>query len=136
MDFKADNLFADYDENDILIIAFSGKIKNEDAYLIIQDAYDRNDEQEIELGMNTFYIEINDQSTSGYGGIKEIKLYKNLLSINLDKTGMANLNLENNKIEIELELDENKFENLTEKLALIFKHEQKVKTTYNTVYKT
>ncbi|MBD0779943.1 hypothetical protein HPE56_19265 [Maribacter sp. ANRC-HE7] len=133
MEFKADKIFADYDENELLIIAFSGKTGNEDIYLIIQDAFDRKDEQEIELGMNTFHIEINDQSRSGYGGISEIELWKNMLSIKLDKTGKENLKVENEIINIGLNINEKEFVNLTEKLKVIFEPEKKIITAYNTV---
>ncbi len=133
MEFKADEIFADYDENGLLIIAFSGKTENESIYLMIQDAFDRNDEQEIELGMNTFYIEINDQSKSGYGGISEIELCKNLLSIKLNETGKKNLKVENKRINIGINISEKEFVNLTEKLKVIFEPEKKIITTYNTV---
>lgn len=69
MNFKAKEIHADYDQNDLLIIGFSGEVDNEKISLMIQDAYDRENEQEIELGMNTFYIELNEQSKGGYGGI-------------------------------------------------------------------
>lgn len=114
--FKATEVYADYDENDLLIIGFSSA----DNYFMIQDAFDREDEQEIELGMDTFYIELNDQSQGSYGGISRLHLYQNLISLTLNDIGKSHLNTEANHINIELDINAEKLIDLKDKLTLIF----------------
>ena len=133
MEFKAEKIFADYDENGLLIVGFFGKFKNEEFNLIIQDAYDREDEQEIELGMDTFYLEINDQSRSGYGGIEQLELWKSLLRLKLNRIGKENLKIKSEILDIQLNINEKEFTNLREKLIVIFEPEKEIKTAYNTV---
>ncbi|RBP26417.1 immunity protein 10 of polymorphic toxin system [Oceanihabitans sediminis] len=135
MELKAEKIFADYDENGLLIIGFSGKLSNEDFYLIIQDASDREDEQEIELGMDTFHIEVNDQSRGGYGGITELELWKNTLHLKLNEVGKKNLKTDSEIIDIRMKLSEPEFVNLSEKLNIIFEPEKEIKTAYNNGYK-
>lgn len=124
--FKAQEVYADYDPNDLLIIGFSGKMNNEDVYFMIQDAYDREDEQEIELGMDTYYLEWNDQSQGGYGGISELVVYRNKIHIELNKIGRKNLKIKDEILSIEFDLNDKAFLNLTEKLKLIFEPEEEV----------
>lgn len=119
MKFKAKEIFADFDENEILIIMFSGDSNDqgETVYFMIQNSkeYDDQDEQ---LNMETYYIEKNDQSMGGYGGIKELRLDKNRIQIEFDNKGIENL-IEK-KIEIEFECNDNEYDNLRKKLNQVF----------------
>ena len=119
MKFKAKEVFADYDENKVLIIAFSGVVtkNNEPVYFMIQDSIEY-DEQDIGLGLNKYYIEKNNQSMSGYGGLKKLTLARNSIQIELDQVGIENLKETN--IEIEFECNSVKFENLENRLERIF----------------
>ena len=42
------------------IVFFSGSSDNRKIYFVIQDAFEREEEQEIKLGMNTFSIKYQD----------------------------------------------------------------------------
>ena len=57
---------------------------NQHEYLMIQDSLNY-DEQDVELGMDTYYLEVNDQSKGGYGGIDRIELDRGKLKIGLNK---------------------------------------------------
>ena len=123
MKFKAKEIFADYDENEILIIGFSGEPTKHDEqiYFTIQDS-DKYDHQDRELGMDTYYIEKNDQSMAGYGGVKEIKLSKNRIQIDFDQKGIDNLKETN--IEIDFEFNSDEFKNLCKKLGQVFSNDE------------
>jgi len=131
MKFKAKEVFTDYDENNVLIIGFSGVTNElgEPIYFMIQDSeeYDMQDKQ---LGIDTYYIEKNDQSIGGYGGIKELTLDMNRIRIDLDKKGIENL--KETKIEIEFDYDVNVYNKLKKRLNQIFSPDI-LKTTYNAV---
>lgn len=131
MNFKADEVFTDYNQDYILNCIFSGTIDGQKNYLMIQDAYDREDEQEINLGMDTFYIETQDQSRGGYGGIKEIELGRDYLHIELNEIGKKNLKLTNSTLKISFDINHKSILNLKEKLNEIFEPEKDVKITYN-----
>lgn len=53
------------------------------------------DNQNQKLGIGTYYIENNDQSMGGYGGIKELILSKNSIQIYLDDKGYKNVKKSN-----------------------------------------
>lgn len=125
--FNSENVFCNYDESGLLVIAFSSE-KGTPFYFLIQDAYDRNDPQEIELGQDTYYIEFNSQTQSCYGGIQNIELQKGSLKIYLTEAGRKKLQLEEGKLTIEF--DELKSQELKEKMNSIFKFEDEVKTKY------
>jgi hypothetical protein len=131
MKFTAKEIFADYDENEILIIGFLGEATEQDdqIYFMIQDS-NEYDHQDKELGMDTYYIEKNDQSMSGYGGVKELRLSKNKIQIDLDQKGIERL--EETNIEIDFECNFDEFKNLHERLNQIFSSGE-LKTTYNKV---
>jgi len=78
------------DESDFRVIGFQGKGND---YFQIQDAY-QYDEQDIKFGMNTYHIEINEQSLGMYGGIAKIEVSRNQLIIMLDDKGRRILNEE------------------------------------------
>ena len=128
MKFKAKKVFADHDENNILIIGFLGDYNDlgGPTYFMIQDSEEHN-KQDQQLGMNTYYIEKNDQSMSGYGGIQELRLDKEKVYIELDKKGIENL--KETEIVIELKCNDDEFENLQKRLYEIL--DDKLKTTYD-----
>lgn len=131
MDFKADEVYVDYNIDDILNCIFSGTSNGQKIYLMIQDAFDREDEQEIKLGMDTFFIEFQDQARGGYGGIQEIELSRDYLRIELNDVGKKNLKLKADTLKITFALNDAAILNLKETLNEIFEPEKDVKTTYN-----
>jgi len=55
--------------------AFIFQDRDEEKYFQIQEAF-KYDEQDVKLGMDKYYIEINDQKYGYYGGIEKIRLDK------------------------------------------------------------
>jgi len=117
MNLKADNIYADFDENDVLIIGFASN-EDESKYFMIQKSNDY-DGQNKELDMDTYYIEKNDQSMGMYGGIDNIELKRNNIIFRLNNE--AKEKLQENQIEISFECAENEFNNLQNRINLIFK---------------
>jgi len=73
----------------ILIICFLDE--EEQKYFMIQDALNEYDKHDIELGMDTYYIEMNDQIFSTYGGILGIKMDRQRIVFSLDTIGRERL---------------------------------------------
>ncbi len=123
MEFRAKEIFADYDENDVLIIGFLGDSteQGEPTYFIIQDS-EEYDEQDRQLGMDTYYIEKNDQSMGGYGGISEVYLRRNKIKIEFNSVGIGHV--KEKFIEIEFECNEMIFNNLQQKINQVFSNRE------------
>lgn len=49
-------------------------------YFILQKSYEF-DEQDRKLGMDTYYIEVNGQENSNYGGIRSVEISSNVVSV-------------------------------------------------------
>lgn len=63
-------------EEDYYLIGFSDDKDEPDQYVILEKAI-TFDEQDAELGMDTYYFEYSDQSNSGYGICKNVLLENN-----------------------------------------------------------
>ena len=112
--FEAEAVEVEENDVDVLIVGFY----TEENYLMIQQSLDKYDEQDIELGMNTYHIERDDQSFGGYGGVKQIHLHRDFLEVELDKTGKENLQCDG--VRIDFQADSDIFQLLNEKLRFIF----------------
>ena len=53
-----------------------------------------SDTQDQALGLDTYYVEKDDQSNSCYGGIESIDLHKNTITLRLDDVGSQRLDLD------------------------------------------
>lgn len=60
-------------EENYYLIGFSDNGDNPDKYVVLQRAFSF-EEQDVELGMNTYYFEYSDQSHSGYGICKRAEI--------------------------------------------------------------
>jgi len=88
---------------------------------MIQDALNNYDEQDIQLGMDTYYIEMNDQLFSTYGGILGIRMRTKRIGFTLDAIGRKEL--KDQEIIIDYTLDEEKYIKLKDALSqLSHKH--------------
>lgn len=114
LSFEASDVAIEENEFDVLVIGFYA----EDNYLIIQQSLDEYDEQDVSLGMNTYHIERDDQSYGGYGGVKQVRLSRKLIEIDLDETGKENLDCDS--VRINFETDDETYTLLKEKLKQIF----------------
>jgi hypothetical protein len=81
LDIRLISFVNNIDEN-YKMIAFGDNEEEEkiENYVILQRA-NTFDEQDKKLGMDSYYIEYNDQSNSGYGVCEQISLDENLINI-------------------------------------------------------
>ena len=99
------------DDDYMTIIGFSNHKDNPEQYVLIQQAH-TFDEQDRELGMDKYHIQVDDQSRSLYGGMRSVTYKSNRIVIELDKRaqnalhvdGSININLKNNHKEVDLVL--------------------------------
>ena len=82
--FVANAISAEFDENDVLIIVFGDLINQKPQhYFMIQDML-QYDEQDQELGQDTYYILRDDPQYGTYGGIHRITLSPTGIHAQLD----------------------------------------------------
>src|SRR5262245_56258457 len=67
------NCVAIDDMDDFWLVAFADEKFGTRQYLMLQRSYE-DDEQDIQLGMNTYHVERDDQGFSCYGGVKHFEL--------------------------------------------------------------
>lgn len=108
-------MFTDYDENDVLTIAFNGGLdeQGDACYFMIQSAEEQSSESE------AYYIEKNDQSMSGYGGVEKVRIAESRIRFEFDEIG--NGNVKENYIEIKLQCSDKELTDLKNNLRTIFK---------------
>lgn len=116
MQFQATDVFADYDEFQTLIIGFYAESDCPD-YFMIQHS-DHYTDADKKLGMNTFYIEKNDQSMGCYGGITQIVLDRSKIRIDLNEKSAERLGELN--IEISFNCADDQFLKLESKILHVF----------------
>jgi hypothetical protein len=62
-------------------------------YLVLQRAFEF-DEQDKKLGMDTYYVELDDHSCSAYGGIRSAALSRRQIVLRFESDAAAQLNVE------------------------------------------
>ena len=75
--------------------------------------------QDHALGLETYYVEKDDQSNSCYGGIERIDLHANAISLKLDDMGSQRLDL-SSVVLITFDADDKTLSELRSGLATIF----------------
>lgn len=60
-------------EEDVLTVGFADSENDPQSFLILQRAIEP-DEQDKELGQDTYYVEIGDPGMAGYGGIDDVAI--------------------------------------------------------------
>lgn len=78
-----------------------------------------SDAQDQALGLDTYYVEKDDQSNSCYGGIESIDLYANKITLKLDEVGSQCLDLDK-EVLITFDADDKTLVELRSGLATIF----------------
>jgi hypothetical protein len=87
-------------------------------YLTFQLAPLPFDQQDIDLGMDTYHLELNGQEASGYGGVARCTLRAGLLTLDLTDKGAANL--ERRQVTVALDLDADAMADLRTTLRTVF----------------
>lgn len=111
--FEAEVVEIDETDLDVLIVGFY----TAENYLMIQQSLEY-DEQDRQLGMDTYHIERDDQSYGGYGGVRRINLKRDSIKVELDETGKKNL--QSDVIKVDFQTDDETFRLLSKKLSFIF----------------
>lgn len=89
-------------------------------YLMLQRAFEYDD-QDIELGMDTYHVEWCNQENSGYGGISRLTLHRHSVDIVFEPLVSAELD-GLRQLAISFDLTEDQFHSLTQALQHIFEN--------------
>ena len=103
--FEADEIEVIQNQFNILLIGFY----TEENYLSFQKRMDTED---------LYYIERDDQSYSGYGGVESISLSPQQIEVELDEAGKENLECDG--VTVDFETDDETYQLLSEKLKFVF----------------
>ena len=118
MIINADTVEYGIDDDQIMFVWFGNTQIKPLEYFKIELA-EEFDEQDVESGMDTYYIELNDQIYSTYAGIEEVSVSEGKINFKLDKTGFESL--KQNSLEIGLHLNSKEYDGLKSLLKQIFK---------------
>ena len=103
--FEAIEIEVIQNQFNILLIGFY----TEENYLSFQKGMDTED---------LYYIERDDQSYSGYGGVESISLSPQQIEVELDEAGKENL--ECDSVTVDFETDDETYQLLSKKLKFVF----------------
>ncbi len=104
--FTAEAVEIEENDLDILCVGFY----TDENYLMIQKSLDVEDSE--------YHIERDDQSFGGYGGVENVELLGDSVTLTFDESGKENLDCDG--IKADFETDDEAFQLLTEKLRFIF----------------
>jgi hypothetical protein len=99
-------------------ILMTGLADDDGGYLTFQLAPLPFDQQDIDLDMDTYHLELNGQEASGYGGVARCTLRPGLLTLDLTDKGSANL--ERQRVTVALDLDADAIAALRTALRTVF----------------
>lgn len=124
MKADADEVATTSGDDGVLVVGFAGTSAGGDFSMILMRNVDPGPTgQDVALGHDTYYVEIDDQSRGGYGGIAAAELSRDRLTITFDETGQHRLGLGDDTIDIAFELADDAFADLAKRLGQIFEHE-------------
>ena len=117
--FSANTVMVDDSDEDFILVGFADEQNGRYREAIhFQRSY-QFDEQDVALGMNSVYVERNDQSQSGYGIISRVELHPDRVQVLFD--GSLSERMGDSEFEIRLSLTLEEFERLREGLHVVFK---------------
>lgn len=61
-------------EEDILTVGFADSHDEPSEFVILQRS-DENDDQDEDLGQDTYYVEVGNPGVAGYGGIEKVEIF-------------------------------------------------------------
>ena len=112
------NCVANVDDANCRVVGFADQQFDTKRYLQFQLSH-ASDAQDQALGLDTYYVEVDDQSNSCYGGIERIELRANAITLRLDDVGSQRLNLDKDVL-ITFDADDKTLCELRSGLATIF----------------
>lgn len=103
MSYNIDSAHMFFEEDEFLtMICFADDMNAPSKSVILQNSKEY-DEQDRKLGMDKIHIQIEDQSRSLYGGIKQVSKNGEFISIELEDSAYDALNIDG---DIRIEIDE------------------------------
>lgn len=112
------NCVAIEDNDQSCLVGFADQEFDTRQYLQLQRSH-TNDSQDRSLGLDTYYVERDDQSNSCYGGVERIELYADMIRLRFSAKGLRSLDLRE-AIRITFDVDEETLNALRSKLTIIF----------------
>ena len=112
--FKAAEIENGVNDYGVLVVGFHSA----DHYVTIQ--LDESDEEDENLGMNTYHIERDDQSFGNYGGVEQVILSNRQVKVIPNKKGKKFLKC--TEIVIKFDLNSTQLAKLKKNLSTIFKN--------------
>jgi hypothetical protein len=88
--FHAEFVAVEDPDESCFVVGFTDAPYETQQYLLLQRAFE-HDEQDIELGQNTYYVELCSQAQSGYGGISRCDLYRDRMELEFSGDAVAEL---------------------------------------------
>lgn len=116
IEFHAD-FIAFEDAEDYWLVAFADQERHVKQYLMFQRAHEF-DEQDRATGMDSYYVERDDQAYSGYGGVARVDLHPDRIVVRLDDTGERHLDARS--VTVTFARDGRRFGKLRRRLDKIF----------------
>jgi len=111
---RANTVVVDRSADEFIVIGFADETDGIPRdRLVLQRSYEP-DEQDLALGMDQVYIERNEQSRGGYGGVRELVLSRDRLNIGLEDAMAQTLG--DDAFEITFALDDERFQELRDGL--------------------
>jgi hypothetical protein len=106
------------DTDDCSSIGFSGDASDSHEYVLLQRTKVHTSQAHA-LGMNTYHIERNDQSTSCYGGIATFELHRDRVAIQFDERAASHMRT--NTLDVLFSIDPAEFERLRYAAGQLFR---------------
>ena len=117
--FTANTVVVDDSDEEFILVGFADKKFG--AYregLHFQRSYEF-DEQDVELGMDSVFVERNDQSQGGYGGVARVELHADRVRVSIG--GRLAEEMGDSEFEITFSLPPKKFNRLRDGLRTVFR---------------
>ena len=112
------NCIAIEDNEEFCLVGFADREYDTRCYLQLQRSH-VNDTQDRALGLDTYYVERDDQSNSCYGGIESIELHSDMVRLDFTDAGSRSLDLRG-PTRITFDIDEGTLTALRIQLSTIF----------------
>lgn len=92
IEFTAKDIVCEVTEDNVYLIGFADDKDAPNEYVIAERAMEF-DEQDIALGMDSYYFEYSDQSNSGYGLCSKVVLYQDKIVFSIKQGRMDDITL-------------------------------------------
>lgn len=117
-EFEAQCVAVEHPYGDCHLVGFADRKFNTSTYLMLQRAFEF-DEQDVELGMDTYHVEWCGQENSGYGGISRFTLTRSGAEVAFTPDAAKEL-YEMERLAISFRLTPSEYTALREALGHIF----------------